>query len=378
MSLFIIFVFGAVVMGAGAMLSPALPTRQPRVGIAAALALALVVGGALFLESIFGADTLVIDYVLFALVSFVVLGGTLSQAQMRAEAKGEELLDADQGWTGPQDLAFFTLAALLILLVLRVYNPMATDGVFSPGFELLTSYLSQQLTQPRPMIQQSMAAVVTLVALWSIYDLGSELVDKRTGRTMALAWIPFGVLMIFAGGSFTVLMGLAFMTAFLLFLMRVVRHALWQDTLAAGLMLGATMYASVPALLVALVLAVPWLLLVRYVDAHTTDEKLNAPVAPRRRMISLVAVPVIMLVATSPWLVQQVTNSAGSIYWNGANSGLWLALVMLIAVAGGLILLRLWDSLIPSSLRLTLYRRYYVLAAVVGAVILALFMLLPV
>ena len=81
MSLFVVFILGAVLLGAGAMLSPAWRTAQPRVALSATLCLALVVGGAVFYAEAFGWDTLVVDYLLFALLSGVVLGGTLSTAQ---------------------------------------------------------------------------------------------------------------------------------------------------------------------------------------------------------------------------------------------------------------------------------------------------------
>ena len=81
MSLFVVFIFAAVLLGAGAMLSPAWRTAQPRIALSAALCLALVVGGAVFYTEAFGWDTLVVDYLLFALLSGVVLGGTLSTAQ---------------------------------------------------------------------------------------------------------------------------------------------------------------------------------------------------------------------------------------------------------------------------------------------------------
>ena len=44
----------------------------------AALALAVVIGGSLFWAMLFGWNTLVIDYLLFALVTVIFLGGTLS------------------------------------------------------------------------------------------------------------------------------------------------------------------------------------------------------------------------------------------------------------------------------------------------------------
>jgi hypothetical protein len=129
MPLVIVFVFGAVVVGAGAMLAPAWPTAQPRIGLMAALALGLVIGGAVFWAMLFGWNTLVIDYLLFALVTSIFLFGTLSYGQKRAEKRGEELADADQGWPGPIDLLFFAFAALVFIfpaLVLPV--PLDTDA----------------------------------------------------------------------------------------------------------------------------------------------------------------------------------------------------------------------------------------------------------
>lgn len=361
MPLFIIFVFGAVILGAGAMLSPALPARQPRIGVAATLALALIIGGAIFWQELFGADMLVIDYVLFALVSFVVLGGTLSQAQTRAEAKGEELPDRDQGWTGPQDLAFFGLVGLLLLVLVRLATPVGMDGVFSPGYELLTAYLGQQLNQSRPAIQASMAAVITLVSIWAMYDLGSELRDKRLGRTMALALLPV-ILAIFAGGYFTVLMGLAFITAFLLFIMRVIRHTLWQDTLTAGLTLGATLYASVPAFLVALIVILPWMITVQS-SGYVADTRPAANLT--RRLPALVGIPLIAMAGTLPWLVNQ--RRSLTVYLAGFDTAVWMILTLSLATGGGFVLLWLWDRLVPDTVRSLLYRQYYVLAGLMAA-----------
>ncbi|NOG52544.1 MAG: hypothetical protein HND48_26175 [Chloroflexi bacterium] len=83
MTLIVFFIFGAVVLGAGAMLSPAYPTAQPRVGLNASLALALIAGGAVFYGTAAGWNTLVVDYMLFLLVTSIFLGGTLSFGQKR-------------------------------------------------------------------------------------------------------------------------------------------------------------------------------------------------------------------------------------------------------------------------------------------------------
>ena len=129
MPLFVIFIFGSVVFGGVAMLAPAWPTSQPRIGLMAALALGLIMGGSIFWSMLFGWTTLVIDYLLFALMTAIFLFGTLSYGQKRAEERGEILLDSDQGWPGPTDLLFFLFAALVFVvpaLILPV--PLDTDA----------------------------------------------------------------------------------------------------------------------------------------------------------------------------------------------------------------------------------------------------------
>jgi hypothetical protein len=125
--IFVIFVFAAIVFGAGAMLAPALPTYGPRVGLAAALTLAFVIGGALFWSSLFGWDTLVIDYLWFALLVIIFLGGTLSAGMLRAEAKGGGREYG--GWPGPRELAFFTMVAIIFAApALTLPVPLDTDA----------------------------------------------------------------------------------------------------------------------------------------------------------------------------------------------------------------------------------------------------------
>src|SRR5215475_12840294 len=116
MILFVMFIFGAVVIGAGTLFAPAWPTLHPRIGLTGALALGLVIGGAIFYAMLFGWNTLAVDYLLFALVSGIFLFGTLSYGQKRAEKRGETLSDADQGWTSGRDLLFLGFAALIFII----------------------------------------------------------------------------------------------------------------------------------------------------------------------------------------------------------------------------------------------------------------------
>lgn len=326
MQLFILFIVGAVILGSGAMLSPAWPTREPRIGLAATFFLALIVGGAVWWAELFGWSTLVIDYLLFALVSFVVLGGTLSSAQARAEAKGEEVIaDSDQGWPGPEDLAFFAVAALLCcapLLVMQLPAGTAAqatgllaltarDGgsftqlgpyypdievLAAPGFQALTAYLSQQLDQPTPFVQWSVAAVVAFLCVWMAYDLGGELRDKRLGRALALGMIgSLSIAGFFINGFYGELFGLLFGMAFLLCILRVQREGLWLDSLAAGLLLGAVLFVS-PAYFVVLSLSTILWLLWNGVGALPSEQAGGAGVV-------WIGVLVAFLFGTGPWVL---------------------------------------------------------------------------
>ncbi|MCA9893597.1 MAG: hypothetical protein KC615_11480 [Anaerolineae bacterium] len=274
MSLFIVFVVGAVIIGAGAMLSPTWPTSQPRVGLSAAFSLALLVGGAVWWSSLFAWETLVIDYMMFALVSFVVLGGTLSGAQARAEERGEELEDRDMGWPGPQDLVFLALVGIVAVLPLvltqmppgyssaetgyltltaKLGGTLDTLAPFHPtirylhppGYPAIVAYLSAQMHQPIPLVLFGLGTVLVMIAAWGAYDLGSEIADKRLGRALIVALlVGLGMLRTFLGGDFTLLMGLAFGITAVTFLMRTAQGGNRSDAIGAGLMLGATIIAS--------------------------------------------------------------------------------------------------------------------------------------
>lgn len=323
MPVFVLFVFGAVILGAGAMLSPAWPTPQPRIGLSAALALALIVGGTVFYASLVSWDTLVIDYLLFALVVGIFLGGTLSVGQARAEKHGQILADKDQGWPGPQDLGFFLVVALVFAFpVLILPVPPGTAGqesaylalvtregktfntlapfypdvvhLYAPGFSALTAYLSQQLNQDIPTVQFAAGAVLSWLAVWLAYDFGGELRDKRLGRAMALAMLlSLGVYGMLLSGQFMALLGLDFALAFFIFVVRFLRYRYRVDVVAAGLMLGATVIAYPNMTILALIGFVPWLAAMWLAEPKPDF---------RTWLILVVAVPVVLLLSISPWL----------------------------------------------------------------------------
>ena len=324
MPLFVIFIFGSVVVGAGAMLAPAWPTKQPRIGLSAALALAVVTGGALFWAMLFGWNTLVIDYLLFALVTVIFLGGTLSYGQMRAEKRGEELSDLAQGWPGPRDLMFFGLVALLFIiptLVLPV--PLDTDAqgfgylalmarmggsfdtlapfhpeityLYSPGFTILAAYLSQQLGQGMHHVQFGLGAALAFLCVWLAYDLGAEMRDKRLGRALALTMLAgLGLSLTFMDSHFTALLGLVFALAFVIFAFRYQRDGHIADAIGGGLMLGAVVIAH-PDMAVILALGYgPWLLTMWLGSPRPTL---------RRWLVMTFGMPGLALIAIGPWLL---------------------------------------------------------------------------
>lgn len=324
MPLFVIFVFGSVVFGAGAMLAPAWNTAQPRIGLSAALALGLVMGGAVFWAMLFGWNTLVIDYLLFALVTVIFLGGTLSYGQKRAEARGEVLLDSDQGWPGPRDLLFFGFVALLFIIpALILPVPLDTDAqgfgylglmaklgggfktlapwhpeisyLYSPGFTILIAYLSQQLNQGMQTVQISVGAVLGVLVVWLAYDFGAEIRDKRLGRMMAIAAvIGVGLYTAFMDSHYTTLLGLVFALAFLTYVVRYLKQQSIPDAGAAGLMLGACVLAHPDTTIILALGYVTWLLTMW----------LAKPRPPVRTWVVVAAgIPIIAVIAISPWLL---------------------------------------------------------------------------
>lgn len=324
MPLFVIFVFGAVILGAGAMLAPAWPTLQPRIGLSATFALAIITGGTIFYASLFGWDTLVIDYLLFALVVGIFLGGTLSVGQMRAEKRGETLPDVLQGWPGPQDLAFFAVVALaLVLPVLILGVPLGTTAqdsgylalttreggsfitlapfhpeveyLYPPGFSALIAYLSRQLNQGIHTVQFAVSGVLALVGVWLAYDLGAELRNKRLGRAMALTMLfSLGTVSAHVSGHTPALMGVLFVMAFILYAVRYVRYNYPVDAIGAGLMLGAAAITHPGMLIVAALGYVPWLATIW----------LGTP-QPSRMTWAVLAlgIPLLALAGIAPWVV---------------------------------------------------------------------------
>jgi hypothetical protein len=326
MPLFIIFIFGAVIIGTGALLAPAWRTDQPRIGLAAALALALVTGGALFYAMLFGWDTLTVDYLLFALVTTIFLLGTLTFGQKRAEARGIALGDFAEGWPGPADLLLLTLAGLIFIVpALIVPVPLDTDAqgfgylalmarlgggfdtlapfhpdihyLYAPAFSALVAYLSEQLGQGIHQVQMSVGAVLCLLLVWLAYDFGAEVRDKRLGRAFALALIGgVGLFTAYMDSHFTTLLALVFALAFLTYIFRYLRGGWWLDAVAAALLLGAVVLSHPDTTIILALGYAPWLL------TMWLGQPGSLSLSVRRWLVCALGVPLLALGALSPWL----------------------------------------------------------------------------
>jgi hypothetical protein len=323
MPLFIVFIFGAVILGAGAMLAPAWNTAQPRIALAAAFGLALIVGGSLFIAMLFGWQTITIDYLLFALVTSIFLFGTLTFGQQRAEARGIALPDFDEGWTSARDLLLFTAVAILFIAPALIFPvPLGTDAqgfgylglmlrlggtfdtlapfqpdvsyLYAPGFSALIAYLSQQLSLPLHSVQFAVAAVLGLLIIWLAYDYGSELRDKRLGRAMALCMvIGTGLYTAYLDSHYTTMLALVFALAFLIYATRYLKEKRLLDVLAAGLLLGAVAICHPDTTIILGLGYAPWLLTMWLGEPRPTL---------RQWLVLALGIPLIALVAISPWL----------------------------------------------------------------------------
>jgi len=332
------FIFASIVLGAGAMLSPALPTTGPRIGLAGALTLAFITAGGIFYACLFGWNTLVIDYMWFAALVGIFLTGTMSAGMYRAEAKGGT--KTYTGWPGPREMAFFVLVAIICAApALTLPAPMGTDAqgfgylaltlrnsgslttlapfhpevswLYSPGFPALVAYLSERLNAGIQTIQFALGAILSIVFVWVAYDLGNELdperehESRRLGVAMAVcALVGTGLLTAHLDSHFTAQMALVFCTSFITFAIRFHREGKWQDFAAATITLGAIPLAQPDMTIITALGFVPWLVMMWFAK----------PRPDLKRWLLLAAgVPLVALLGIGPWLVKIVPLLGGNI-----------------------------------------------------------------
>jgi hypothetical protein len=372
MPIFVIFVLASVIFGAGAMLAPALPTHQPRIGLAATVALAFVLTGAIFYSALFGWNTLVIDYVWFTLVVGIFLSGTLSAGMYRAEAEGGT--KEYSGWPGPRELAFFlTIGLVYTVPALLLPVPLDTDAqgfgylalllrnggglnvlapfhpeisyLYSPALPVLAAYLSQQLHANLGNVQLAIGTVLSLLFVWLAYDFGNEFdpdSTRRMGITMAVcAVIGTGVFTATLDSHFTALLALDFALAFLLFAIRFWHDGHRLDFLGAALLLGGVVLAQ-PDMTIILGLGYACWLVITLVGL-ARNALSNASVAITRRQAVrwlelAIGIPVMTLLGIGPWLLK-ILPLLGSTIGSPFSINTPYHLLVMFAYHGGLIVI---------------------------------------
>lgn len=259
MIFFVVFVFSAVMLGIGVMLAPILATVQPRVGLASTVALASTLITGVLWTTFIGWDTLIIDYVLFGLVSIVILGGTMIQAHDQSSDDNDEPEPSTQ-WMNRNDFILFVTLGGVCLVFLLFQNPQSnqqiemtsvlqtgqnleTIGLEFPqitnfsvlGFHILSAYLSQQLQQDIAIAQSAVTSVLIFLAILTAYDLGIEAKDNQLGRILAL--IALVSLLIVAFFYAPILLGILLTLGILIFVLRLYHHRHWLDFVGLSILL---------------------------------------------------------------------------------------------------------------------------------------------
>lgn len=339
MPLFVIFVVASIILGAGAMLAPALPTRGPRIALAGTLTLAFITSGSIVYACLFGWDTLVIDYLWFAALVGIFFTGTLSAGMFRAEAEGG--IREYGGWPVGRELLFFGLVALIFIapsLVLPV--PLDTDAqgfgylaltlreggslttlapfhpeitfLYSPGFPALVAYLSERLFAGIQIIQIGIGAVLGLLFVWLAYDFGVELADvdhtghdeshnpRLSGLVFAFAaLIGLGLYMAYMDSHFTAMLGLCFTLAFATFILRFQREGRRADFWGAAITLAALPLAQPDMTIVAGLGYGALLVLVWFSRPRPTLREFG-----RRWLVMAFGIPLVAVAGVSPWIIK--------------------------------------------------------------------------
>lgn len=264
MVFFVIFILSAVLIGVGAMLAPALPTAQPRIGLSSALALFFVLAGGIFWTHWIGWDTLVIDYLLFGAVSLVVLGGTMIQAHQvnNEDDAPEAATDDEEQWLNRDEFIFLLIVAMLCLLSLLIPiqppdMPFETGqtleaiqtlypqiiSIGATAFYVLSVYLTQQLQQDYLIVQQAIICVLIFLCVFTTYDLGVVIKNTLAGKILAMG-VCLGLLIgLWLQPEWYTLLPLVLLSlTILIFIVRIAQYRQRFDMLALILLSGLLFY----------------------------------------------------------------------------------------------------------------------------------------
>ena len=313
MIFFVAFILLGLTLGVGMMLAPALPTAQPRVAASGVLVFATVLSGALFHAAWFGWDTLLVDYLWFALITGVFLGGTLTVGMHKLEesiAAGEE---TDSGWPTLLQMGIFLGLGVVMGVVLLVsgvdglgdspqlmtridamqrghsleqFNTL--EGNIGPGVPALLAYFAAQLPANNSQSYGGLIMMGYVLLGWLFFDIGQEI--RQAGN---LKWYFFGTIMlvgVLLQTSLVALLAVLFVVGFWFYALRWSRHRLPLDAIATAICAAAA------------VLVHPFAGI-----AMTIFYAVNLPLLTASQRltwgIGLLLIPTLTLIGILPWLL---------------------------------------------------------------------------
>lgn len=254
MSLFIAFVLGSVLIGAGAMLAPAWSGDDNYTGLSTGAILAIVVVGAMAQTRLLGWDTLVIDYLIFGVVSAVILSGTLA---------GNAQVNEDEANTDDDTNIFaltITYERIFFVFILLGYTGLLVFGgeripvAMSISIDqlshsdtaivdLISVYLSTQMRQDVAIVQPAVVMTLAFVTVMVAHDVGRVWGGVLVGRVLSLIGVLVAGYLLFMSNIF-LLINLLFGLASVGWLRSAWERVSWQVVILCGVVLGACVYAS--------------------------------------------------------------------------------------------------------------------------------------
>ncbi len=305
-------------LGLGTLTASLLPTRGARIGLGAVLFLALLVDVTWFITPLMEWSASLSDAIWMGVFGLIFVG-----AAMVASYYSGATHQAIWTWPSARDFLFLLVVIAVfgaVILVLPVpldtdaqgfgylavtlregedFTTLApwhpeTDILYSPAFTGLTAHLSARFDIGIHALQFALGALVIVLFVWTAYDLGCELEDRRTGRAfMVAALIGTGITTAFMDSHFTALLALAFSLAFITFVMRFLAQWHWPDAMAAAVCL-AGVPLSQPDTTIALIIGyVPWLILIWLAKPRPN---------PASWVVIAAVIPLMALGIISPWL----------------------------------------------------------------------------
>ncbi len=319
MSLLAYLILLIIILGAGVLVASMIPARGARVGLGAAVFLALVVDSTWFVAPLVEWSPLVADAAWGGAFAAVVVGAWL-MSRYYARKRGLPAWE----WPSPRDLGFLAVvAAVFGAVVLLLPVPLDTDAqgfgylavtlrdgedyttlapwhpeidyLYAPGYIGFVAHLSARLDIGIHTLQLAFSAVTAVLFVWLAYDLGCELGDRRTGRGLMLAsLVGVGMITAFMDSHFTALLALLFSLAFLTFVMRFLATWRWSSALFAAICLAGVPLSQPDVTLALLMGFAPWLIVVW----------LSKPRPSLRDWLVIATViPLVALGIVAPWLL---------------------------------------------------------------------------